>query len=197
MKQKPKTNMKIILDNGHGNDTEGKRSPSWSSGTPQIFEWSYNRRITAAIHKALPDNTIILVPEDNDIPLKERVERANAISKQYSNNVLLLSIHLNAHTTATPKGWEIHTVKGATPSDKFADIFYKSAQNILLTEGITMRSKFKSDFYILKQTICPAVLTENLFMTNENDCIYLNSTIGFNNIVKLHIDAINQILNVK
>ena len=187
--------MKIILDAGHGNNTPGKRSPVWQSGTPQIFEWSYNRKITTAINKALPTDTIILVPEDSDVPLIERVRRANEISRQFgTNNTLLVSVHLNAFTTPTPRGWEIHTIKGNTPSDTFADIFHTNAQKILQPDNIPIRNKFKNDFYILKNTICPAVLTENLFMTNEKDCIYLNSEIGFNNIVKLHIDSIQELL---
>ena len=28
----------VILDNGHGKDTPGKRSPVWTDGA-QLFEW--------------------------------------------------------------------------------------------------------------------------------------------------------------
>ena len=37
--------MKIIIDNGHGDDTPGKRSPAWTD-QDQLFEWEFNRDIT-------------------------------------------------------------------------------------------------------------------------------------------------------
>ena len=33
--------MKVIIDNGHGIDTKGKRSPKWADGS-QLFEWEFN-----------------------------------------------------------------------------------------------------------------------------------------------------------
>ena len=33
----------VILDNGHGIDTPGKRSPIWEGNT-QLFEWDFNRK---------------------------------------------------------------------------------------------------------------------------------------------------------
>ena len=43
----------------------------------------------------------LLVPEDDDIPLVERCSRANAIvSREGTDNVILVSIHTNAFGTA-------------------------------------------------------------------------------------------------
>ena len=38
----------VILDNGHGKETSGKRSPIWSDGS-QLFEWEFNRDIVQRI----------------------------------------------------------------------------------------------------------------------------------------------------
>ena len=38
--------VKILLDNGHGYDTPGKRSPIWPDGS-QLFEWEFNRDIVS------------------------------------------------------------------------------------------------------------------------------------------------------
>ena len=38
----------IILDNGHGEETAGKRSPLWGDGS-QLFEWEFNRDIVRRI----------------------------------------------------------------------------------------------------------------------------------------------------
>ena len=44
--------------------------------------------------------------------------------------------------------------------------------------------------YILKHTVCPAVLTENLFQDNKEDVDYLLSEKGKQTIVNLHVDGI-------
>ena len=62
--------MKIFIDNGHGIDTPGKRSPDG-----KFREYLYNRivarRVTAKL-QALGYDAELLVPEDNDVSLKER-----------------------------------------------------------------------------------------------------------------------------
>lgn len=45
-------------------------------------------------------------------------------------------------------------------------------------------------FYILKHTLCPAVLTENLFMDNQKDCQFLLSSKGRQAIIDFHIDGL-------
>ena len=71
----------------------------------------------------------LLVPETEDIPLKERVRRANAIcTAQGSANVLLISLHINAAGDGTrwhtATGWSCYTTKGHTLSD----CLYQSAR---------------------------------------------------------------------
>ena len=68
--------MKILIDNGHGLNTSGKRSPD---GT--LREAIYNREIARKIVLNLVDrgyDAELLVPEDDDIALSERVRRINA-----------------------------------------------------------------------------------------------------------------------
>ena len=68
--------MLILLDPGHGLNTPGKRSPD---GT--FLEAAYNREIaqlTLAKLQANGHDAQLLVPETEDIPLKERVRRVNA-----------------------------------------------------------------------------------------------------------------------
>lgn len=48
----------------------------------------------------------------------------------------------------------------------------------------------EKDFYLLRHTSCPAVLTENLFMDNPADCAFLLSPEGQQAIVDHHVDGI-------
>ena len=88
----------IILDNGHGMETPGKRSPIWDDGK-QLFEYEFNRdvvrRISAALNERKIEN-VILVPEWNDIPLADRAKRANDIAKGNKGGAILISVHANA-----------------------------------------------------------------------------------------------------
>ena len=49
---------------------------------------------------------------------------------------------------------------------------------------------FEQPFYILKHTLCPAVLTENLFIDKQEDCAFLLSAKGRQAIIDLRIDGI-------
>jgi N-acetylmuramoyl-L-alanine amidase len=51
---------------------------------------------------------------------------------------------------------------------------------------------WESNFTVLKKTVCPAILTENLFMTNKDDVRFLMSKEGFDAIVNLHLKAIKK-----
>ena len=87
--------MTILVDNGHGSDTSGKRSPDG------LFrEYSYTREIARRVVSELSDcgyDARLLVPEIEDIPLQERCRRVNAICDEIGTvNVILISIHANA-----------------------------------------------------------------------------------------------------
>ncbi|MBQ9397632.1 MAG: N-acetylmuramoyl-L-alanine amidase [Bacteroidales bacterium] len=48
----------------------------------------------------------------------------------------------------------------------------------------------EADFYILRHTTAPAVLTENFFMDSHPDCAFLLSPEGQQSLVDLHVDGI-------
>lgn len=193
----------IILDNGHGQETKGKRSPVWADGS-QLLEWRYTRKVANEICNRLKNLGIKcekLVPENSDISLRERMDRANRMAAENSiSQTLLVSIHVNASgVPGTASGWEIHTSPGRTKADEYAQYFWDAA-NRILGDRFPIRGDREdgegdrdSDLYILRRTACPAVLTENLFMDNETDCRFLLSEEGFRAIVQLHVDAIKQI----
>ena len=166
--------MKILIDNGHGIETPGKRSPDGI-----LREYRYNREIAAVLVHQLRErgyDADLLVPEDEDIPLTVRARRVNRMCETLGkDNVLLVSIHCNA---APPddggwhnaRGWSAYTTEGFTESDVFADYLYAAAEKVFTSEkGLTIRKyrevQFEKDweeqFYILRKTSCPAVLTEN------------------------------------
>lgn len=189
--------MKILIDNGHGFDTPGKCSPDKT-----FREWEYNRLIAKQVVAILVENGYdaeLLVPEDNDISLKERVARVNNYCKTLGNKeVLLISVHCNAAGNGdwkSARGWNCFTTKGQTESDIVANYLYAAAEKIFV--GHKIRKDYQDGdkdweypFYICRHTLCPAVLVENFFMDNKDDLAYLLSDEGKEAIVKCHVEGI-------
>jgi len=196
--------MKILIDNGHGIDTKGKRSPDG-----RLMEYAQNRLLAGRIVTALQARGLdasLLVPEETDIPLPERCRRVNEWCRQLGkDNVLLISIHCNAAGRGdrwlSARGWCAYTTPGITGADALATALYTAAKAHL--PGMHLRTDYtdgdpdqEAAFYILRNTSCPAVLTENLFMDNHEDCDFLLSKEGQQSLVDLHIDGIISYLGV-
>jgi N-acetylmuramoyl-L-alanine amidase len=178
-------NIMILLDNGHGKETPGKRSPVWKDGT-QLFEWEYNRKVVDGIIKKLDEigiKSVKLVPEDKDISLSERAARANKICQ--NNTCILISVHCNA---GGGTGWEVFSTTKKNNSDKLANTFIEVYKESFPDKKC--RGHKESDFTVIYKSNCPSVLTENFFMDTESDCKFLMSDEGFNRIVDLHVNAI-------
>lgn len=190
----------VILDAGHGINTDGKRSPIWADGS-QLLEWEFNRDIVNRIARLMDELKLpyhILVAEDTDIPLSERCKRANIIWKNTNKNAYLISIHANA---GGGTGWECFTSVGETKSDAIATILCKEAKKTFV--GQRMRFDYSDgdpdkecQFYILRHIHCPAVLSENFFMDTESDCRYIMSEEGRDTIARMHLEAIKQIESI-
>lgn len=173
--------MKILIDAGHGIDTPGKRSPDGS-----FLEYLWNRQVADLVLTRLKVRGVdasLVVTETNDIALRTRAMRVNKICDQVGKeNVLLISIHSNAagngKTWKDAQGWSCYTSKGETKSDELAECFYDSFSRTFsrkrmrrdLTDG---DSDYEENFYILSKTKCPAVLLENFFYDNKEECQWL------------------------
>lgn len=194
---KNKFNMKILIDNGHGENTPGKRSPDG-----RLREYAYTREIAERVVNKLKDlgyDAERIVTESKDISLSERVKRVNNhCSKLGAKNVLFVSIHCNAAGNGqwlNARGWCAYTTKGTTNSDKLAEHLYESAEKQFIGHKIrTDKSDgdkdWESNFTVIYGTKCPSVLTENFFMDNKEDVEYLLSEKGKNAIVDTHVYGI-------
>lgn len=190
--------MIVLLDNGHGSlidgkyQTAGKRSPIWNGGL-QLYEGEFNRAIVNGIIQELTKRKIAYVniaPEYRDVRLETRIKRAN---KYYGRDSFYLSIHANA---GGGNGSEIFTSPGETKSDRIATIFGSEYHRAFPNRNL--RTDFSDGdldkerrFYILTRTKMPAILTENFFMDNEEECrnILLTNE-GREKIIQYHLNAI-------
>ncbi len=189
-----------LLDPGHGGiingvyQTAGKRSPKWPDSR-QLFEGEFNRAIVQLISEKLVSHKIDfinLVNTERDISLGTRVRKANDIYKR-DRRALYISIHGNA---GGGTGYEIFTSKGQTRSDLLATRFFYAMErqfpNMKFRADNSDGDPDKeADYFVLRKTWMPAVLTENFFMDTLNpDCEIMMSDKGRVDIANAHVDAI-------
>lgn len=190
--------LKLLVDNGHGVGTPGKRSPDG-----RLREYAYSREIArrlVADPRLSALTPSLVVPEAGDITLSERVSRVNAWCRRLgASNVMLVSVHLNAAGCGGwmgARGWEAWTSPGQTGSDLLAESLYGAARRLLPPEMPVRcdRSDGDSDkearFTILAHTACAAVLTENGFQDNRADAAWLLSDEGRRIITEIHVGGI-------
>jgi N-acetylmuramoyl-L-alanine amidase len=191
----------FLIDPGHGGiidgiyQTEGKRSPVWPDES-QLFEGEFTRAVTKRIldqSELFDINAIDIVDSQSDISLYERVKRANEYALEAGvDNLVYVSIHSNA---GGGSGIEVFTSPGQTKSDEIATVFLNKL-SITFPE-VRKRTDFadgdpdkEANFYVLKKTMMPAVLTEIFFMDNEPECRdFLMSESGRDKIAMAHIAA--------
>ena len=125
----------------------------------------------------------LVVTETNDISLSTRVQRVNKVcSKVGASNVILLSIHSNAAGDGSKwmsaQGWSCYTSKGETKSDEIAECLYNAFETEFADRKIRKDMSdgdrdWEENFYVLRKSKCHAVLLENFFYDNRDECAWL------------------------
>ncbi len=182
--------VRILLDNGHGVDTPGKRSPLWADGR-QLQEWEFNRDMVSRVKNMLDIEGIAnarLVPERRDISISERCRRANRWDNE--DDCLLISIHANA---GGGTGGEVFTFPGATQSKIYAQVFREQWGDYL--PELSFRGCKEANFGILRDSRCPAILVECLFMDHPTDCEVLLSPEGRERLAQWIARSIRECVN--
>lgn len=192
--------MIILIDNGHGINTPGKCSPDG-----RFKEYAWAREIAKMLYNRLKDSytTKLITPEEVDISLATRVKRVNDVCLEHgAKNVLLISIH----TDAAGADGKWHNARGfsarvgtnaSSRSKKLASCLWNRAIEMGLKGNrcVPNEKYIAQNLYILKNTHCPAVLTENLFQDNKEDIDFLLSAEGKKKIVDMHVKGIIDYIN--
>ncbi len=168
-----------LLDAGHGGMKNGKytTAPAKMHIFPDgltFYEGVNNRKIVDKLARLLLLSNIescLVHDRECDTPLKERVALANRLHAEKKN-----CIYLSIHSDAMPDGahgkgagFSVYTSIGHTPSDAIAEIFCATYLRRLPTISPGLVPGFRrnltdgdqdheENFYVLKNTTCPAVL---------------------------------------
>lgn len=211
----------VILGTAHGSNVAGKCSPDMRF---REYQYSREIcRLLQGELTARGIKSIIDIPDDSEPSLAYRTNLVNKIVEANGgpSNCIYVSIHVNAAGSDgkwhNAGGWCAFTTVGTTKADALAECLYESARVCLAPYADIMErekkhgtyspaqrpfridktdgdSDIEANFWVLRKTTCPAVLTENLFQDNKQDVNFLLSNSGMLAIVKLHADGITKYL---
>ena len=174
-----------LLDPGHGGiidgvyQTAGKRSPKFPDGSV-LYEGEFNRDVVGRIVKLCQDfeiECINLVDTQEDLSLRHRVSKAILFHKENRN-----SIYVSVHANAFGNGKTFNQAKGictfhhyrSTAGKRLALSLQRWLSDLTSFRDRGIRSNDSwANFYVLRKTHMPAVLSENGFMTNFDDAVAL------------------------
>lgn len=176
----------LFIDDGHGQETPGKRTPMFPNGTV-IRENEFNRPTAeklGTLALAAGFEVVQLAPELTDVPLRTRTNRANKrfreLLKEYPevhSNMLgvLVSIHFNALTGTWDKsqgGVSTWYYPGSIYGEKLARIV--QAQ---LIKGTPQRDYGvqAANFHMTRESQPVAVLIEAGFMDVTKEAVLMKS----------------------
>lgn len=192
--------MKVLIDNGHGIETPGKRSPDG-----RLKEYAYTREIANRVVDKLKISGIDalrIVPEETDVPLSVRVVRANKIYIETEREAILVSIHCNAMGSGAKwmdaNGWSVFVSENASQKSKQLAIALaevSKSKKIKVRQPCTDTLYWTSNLYICRNTNCPTVLIENFFQDNKEDVEFLLSEKGKQCVTDIITEGIVKYMN--
>lgn len=182
----------LILDDGHGMETAGKRTPAFPDGTV-IHENQFNRAVIALIEKdakRLGFKTLLTALEDTDTPLQTRTDRANAAWADYVKQLesqgiklsdpkkaaIFYSQHFNAMADtwdgSTAQGTSVHYYPGSTEGKKLASCILK-----YVIQGTQQQNRgiVENNFHVLRETKMYAALGEAGFMDDPREAALMTN----------------------
>ncbi len=176
----------LCLDDGHGAETPGKRTPAFPDGKV-IRENTWNKAVIDLMEKdaqRLGFKTMRTAPEDTDTPLKTRTDRANAAWSAYAKQLqvqgvkpadpkktaVLYSQHYNAMAStwdgSNAEGAGTYYFPGSVEGRKLAAAIHK-----YISMGTKQKDRgiIEDNLHMVRETSMPAVLNEAGFMDDPRE----------------------------
>lgn len=200
----------VILGTAHRLREPGKCSPD-----KRLRECMYSREIILELKlkleeygiKTFVDMTDLDLPKSMQTPsvklersreLALRVREVNDLCGFYgAKDCLYVSVHCNALGNDgkwhDANGWQVCVSPQASSKSRIlADCLFDAAKayGLHMRQPSQKQKYWEQSLYVLNNTLCPAVLTENLFQDNLADVDFLLSDFGRHSIERLHLEGI-------
>ncbi|MGV2620146.1 UNVERIFIED_CONTAM: N-acetylmuramoyl-L-alanine amidase [Halobacillus marinus] len=187
----------VALDDGHGMETPGKRTPYIPELGRQIKENEFNRKVVAYLSDILLYHgfrVLLVAPTDADTPLTTRTAEANRY-----NADIYVSVHYNAFDGSfggsDPSGIEVYVYPGSLNREagRLAALVGK-----YLRRGTQQnwRGVKEANFHVLRETDMPAILTENGYMDNKREALLMINEAFQQEVAKEHAQGICEYFGV-
>lgn len=180
----------VIINPGHVFYTEGdkRNTPGKCSPDKSLREAVWNREVAAKVRDLLTKDgiqSVVAQANDEKVSLIYPVQVTKQCCDKYgAANCLFVSIHVNASGNGIQwmkaQGWSVWTTPGQNNSDKLATCLYNKAKEIFSDRKVRADFQdkdpdYEARFYVIRKAPCPAVLVENFFMDNKEDCEFLKT----------------------
>ena len=192
--------MKVILGTAHGSNVGGKCSPDKS-----IREYQWSREMCLMIKERLDElniDCVIDILEPVEKSLNYRAQLVNKIVRESNDDCVYISVHLNAaggdgkwHNAS---GWTVYVYNKCSAKSKALalSLFGVAEEKDLFgNRCLPKTGYYTANFCVLRETICPAILTENLFQDNKEEVDWMLTEEGMDTLATLHVEGIKAYIN--
>ena len=169
----------IVIDAGHGGEDGG------AVGVDGTLEKDVNLHIAMQLNDILQSmgyktvmtrtEDILLYDKNSDYHGQKKVQdlaTRKRIAEQY-DNVVFVSIHMNAFPTEKYHGMQVYYSKNNIKSQQLANSIQSLTTHTLQPDNTRKIKPTNGNIYLLDRLNCPAVLVECGFLSNREECARL------------------------
>jgi N-acetylmuramoyl-L-alanine amidase len=173
----------VVIDDGHGWLTSGKRSTDGSLRENE-FNSSVEDKLTLMLEQCgVEYYSLASGWADEDLPKRSKMENdLYADAKSRGREVLGVSIHADAFTDAAAHGFCVYYFKKGTKNSRKGKKLAKYVADCIIDSDVKNNHVIAprhnmgitgANFHMLRETAGTWCLVENAFMTNDRDLMYL------------------------
>ena len=165
----------VVIDAGHGGKDPGK------VGVNEALEKDINLAIAKCLKRLLEQNDVLVImtrEEDKDLASENASNRKNEDLRarvrllEETQPVLMVSIHQNSYPEADVDGAQVFFYSGSEEGKRLGTIVQESLKREL-KDGNHRVAKANKEYYLLKKSVCPAVIVECGFLSNPQEAALL------------------------
>ncbi len=166
----------IVIDPGHGGKDPGK------VGCHDEVEKEINLAIALLVEeKLIEEGYEVILTRKTDFTAtgqydstKNEDMKARVAVINDANPACCVSIHQNSFTDSKVRGAQTFYYSGSVEGRRLAESIQKLLISVADPDN-NRKIKENTEYYLLKQSVCPIVIVECGFLSNEDEALKLNS----------------------
>ncbi|WP_298140309.1 N-acetylmuramoyl-L-alanine amidase [Flavobacterium sp.] len=173
----------IVIDAGHGGQDFGATNEEWN-------EKNLTSLIAKKIKEMHSDSDVEIHftrTDDEFMDLKKRSDFINNLKAD-----LVISLHVNQNKNTDANGFEVF-ISDQNNLIEESKVFAEKLTTKLSKTQLRNRGLKFAPFWILKNSLCPSMVVELGFISNENDRKFITSEKGQTEIAKYIVDFISEV----